>query len=238
MKRTLAALCTFLACQSPALAQQFKIGDRVYITTVHKYGTVVPGGIQGATGVHPSIRLDDAPASTTGGTIYDASSVVPASSVASPYNSASQMQAQTGGPAGGQSGGYPNAALNSTDRSATAPQTDATTFPDPPVTGGDLPRGIYDCSKTSSGAGLRGFGSIEIKGRSYRGMDATIGPFIPFTVRDGYINFTGGLKGLEEMKVTKSYISKNSSGQPIIVIRYSTTSRGFTSTAGFECACQ
>ncbi|MBY0547592.1 MAG: hypothetical protein K2W95_09885 [Candidatus Obscuribacterales bacterium] len=230
MKRTLAALCAFLACQSPALAQQFKIGDRVYITTVHKYGTVVPGGIQGATGVHPSIRLDDAPAGTLGGTIYDASSVVPAASVASPSIPGS---AQTGGTAGGQSAGYPNARL-STDKDAMTPQPEV----DPPVTGGDLPGGNYDCSKTSSGAGLRGFGSIEIKGRSYRGMDATIGPFIPFTVRDGYINFTGGLKGLEEMKITKSYISRNSNGQPIIVIRYSTTSRGFTSTAGFECSCQ
>lgn len=221
MKRTFAALCIFLACQSPALAQQFKIGDRVYVTTLRKYGTVVPGGIQSATGVNPSIRLDDATPGTTGGTVYDVSSVVPATSVSSP--------SQTSG-VGAQSTGYPTANIT--------PQTGETPAAEPPVIGGDLPRGIYECSKIADGAGLRGFGSIEIKGRSYRGMDATIGPFIPFTVRDGYINFTGGLKGLEDMKVTKSYISRNSAGQPIIVIRYSTTHRGFTSTAGFECACQ
>lgn len=232
MKRTLAALCLYLACQSPALAQQFKIGDRVYITTLRKYGTVVPGGVQGTNGVHPSVRLDDAPAGTTGGTIYDLSSVVPAASASSTGNAGSPSQSPTAATTAastGQQSMYPN---------AIAPPVEAPALVDPPVINTELPRGIYDCSKIASGAGLRGFGSIEIKGRSYRGMDATIGPFIPFTVRDGIINFTGGLKGLEEMKVTKSYISKNSSGQPIIVIRFSETHRGFTSTGGFECSCQ
>ncbi len=238
MKRGLGVLCVYLACQSPTLAQQFKVGDRVYITPLRKYGTVVPGGVQGATGVHPSIRLDDAPSNTTGGTIYDVSTVVPAGRVASPHDSASQMQAQTGGTAGfGGQSGYPDA-VNPTDRGAIAPQTETAAGNDPPITRGELPSGNYACSKIANGAGLMGFGSIEVKGRTYRGMDASIGPFIPFTVSDGTINFTGGLKGLEDMKVTKSYISRNSNGQLIIVIRYSTTHRGFTSTGGFECTCQ
>lgn len=224
MKRFVCALCLYLVCPSPTLAQQFKVGDRVFITTLRKYGTVVPGGVQGATAMHPSVRLDDAPVGS-GGTIYDASTVVSAASVVTPAKAAGSD---------GQPLGNAPATANSSSTLPTGTSVDS----DPPIVNLTLPSGNYVCSKTANGSGLMGFGAIEIKGRTYRGMDASIGPFIPFIVRDGNIDFTGGLKGLEDMKVSKSYISRDSNGQPIIVIRYSTTHRGFTSVGGFECSCK
>lgn len=233
MKRVLVVLIVYVLCQGGALAQTFNVGDRVYVTTVKKFGTVVGGEARSAT-KNPCIRLDDAPG-VTGGTIYDAAVVIRASE-ASPGIAGGGTQGQAGG--FGSLGGSTQVGAPPISVEGASQQAAPATVSEPSIVDCELPRGVYVCSKTANGAGMMGFGSIEIKGRSYRGMDATIGPFIPFTVNGGIINFTGGLKGLEELKVTKTYISKNSDGQPIIVIRYSTIYRGFASTSGFECACQ
>jgi hypothetical protein len=292
MKRILAALCVYVACQSCALAaHQFKVGDRVYVPTMRKYGTVIPGGFQGPRGFNPNIRFDDAPRNSTGGVTLEPALVRRAGAGAPPPPRAengarTQIQGRTGATTGvpggldGQTGGYrspgtgtgiglqgqtggtggapggfggpvggipvvvPNSVNGGTTVPSQTPQQTSTqavtptpTPSDPPITDTELPSGNYVCYKITGG-GLAGFGSIEIKGRSYRGMNASIGPFIPLYVNGGNISFTGGLKGLEDVRITKSYISRNSSGQPIIVIRHAVTSRGFTTTDGLECACE
>jgi hypothetical protein len=49
----------FFANQTAALAQEFKVGDRVYNTVRKKYGKVVEGGINLVIGSSPNVLLDE-----------------------------------------------------------------------------------------------------------------------------------------------------------------------------------
>lgn len=245
MKQTLLAVCiVVLLCQDAVMAQEFQVGDRVYVTTLNKYGTVVEGGFHSSTGAfHPAVFLDDtkgtmvmdsrhlqliqnqtsgnlagakpaaaaAPASVSGSQWESAQPVFP---VAQPVFPAPQPGVTSS--SGAQARAV--APVQRSDQSAAKHNSPVA----PAASGkGSIPSGVYTCAKISSGAGLMGFGHVEIKGNTYRGLDLS-GPFAPFTVDGGgNINWTAGLKGMEDVKIISSvYAGSDNLGRPMLYINY------------------
>jgi hypothetical protein len=91
---------------------------------------------------------------------------------------------------------------------ATAPAANAAAMP---------PDGIYNV--TNLGA-LHAVGVLEIRGASYRGLEAA-GPFKALGGNGAALDFSGGLAGLEECRITgANYMGLSKIGQPVIKIRY------------------
>jgi hypothetical protein len=88
------------------------------------------------------------------------------------------------------------------------------------------PSGTYVCQKIS-GSALIGLGNLEIRGDTYSGFGG--GSFAPFTVSDGNIAWTRGIRGLPDgWTVTSSqFAGPDYLGRPLIKIGYR-TSRGST----------
>jgi hypothetical protein len=159
MKRIFAVLCICVMCQSSALAApRFKVGDRVFVPSMRKYGTVIPGGYSGPRGFNPNIRLDDAPPNATGGITLEPSSLRIAGKGAPPPPSVRVKSKGPTGVTGGGPGGFgiqtearPNAAPYSV-ASVAPPQTQTPAqVSDPPVVDADLPSGNYLCYKVTGG---------------------------------------------------------------------------------------
>lgn len=86
---------------------------------------------------------------------------------------------------------------------------------------GAPPDGTYNCCKIS-GSSLINIGTIEIKGKTYRGLVAE-GAFHAYTMdASGNITWTNGLAGMPEgWKLTTSeYTGPDSAGHPLIKVRY------------------
>ena len=87
-------------------------------------------------------------------------------------------------------------------------------------TAGAPPDGSYNCMKISGGQ-LISLGTLEIRGRTYRGMVA--GDFAPFTLEtDGSLTLSKGLTGMPDGWQVDSvkYAGKNKQGRPLIRIAY------------------
>lgn len=79
------------------------------------------------------------------------------------------------------------------------------------------PDGLYNV--TNLGA-LHHVGDLEIRGATYRGLEAS-GPFKPLGGNGAALIFTGGLAGLEDVRITgANYMGLSKIGQPVIKIRY------------------
>ena len=79
------------------------------------------------------------------------------------------------------------------------------------------PDGLYNV--TNLGA-LHAVGELEIRGASYRGLEAS-GPFKQLGGSGNALVFTGGLAGLEGVRITgANYMGLSKIGQPVIKIRY------------------
>lgn len=86
---------------------------------------------------------------------------------------------------------------------------------------GAPPDGTYNCCKIS-GSSLINLGTLEIKGKTYRGLVAE-GAFHAFTMdASGNITYTNGLAGMPEgWKLTTSeYTGPDEAGHPLIKVRY------------------
>lgn len=85
---------------------------------------------------------------------------------------------------------------------------------------GAPPSGVYNCQKI--GQSYMGFGPLEIRGNTYRGIGAK-GDFHPFTVdASGQIKWSAGIGGLPEGWTIRSsfYAGKDAQGRPLIKIYY------------------
>lgn len=85
---------------------------------------------------------------------------------------------------------------------------------------GAPPDGAYNCIKIS-GNQLISLGTLEIKGRTYRGMAG--GAFAPFTLdADNAMVLSKGLTGMPDgWKITSvKYTGKDEEGRPLIRISY------------------
>jgi hypothetical protein len=91
------------------------------------------------------------------------------------------------------------------------------------TTGAMPPDGLY--TVTNLGA-LHAVGELEIRGASYRGLEAS-GPFKALRGTAAALEFSGGLAGLEGCRITgANYMGLSKIGQPVIKIRY-VSPRGF-----------
>jgi hypothetical protein len=85
---------------------------------------------------------------------------------------------------------------------------------------GAPPSGVYNCQKI--GQSYAGFGPLEIRGTTYRGI-ASKGAFHPFSVdSSGQIKWSAGIGGLPDGWTIRSsyYAGKDSLGRPLIKIYY------------------
>ena len=85
---------------------------------------------------------------------------------------------------------------------------------------GAPPSGVYKSQKIGQTYG--GMGSLEIRGKTYRGLGDE-GKFQPFTVEtDGQIKWSAGIAGLPDGWTIRSsfYAGKDSLGRPMIKIYY------------------
>lgn len=91
---------------------------------------------------------------------------------------------------------------------------------------GAPPDGLYQCNKIS-GSSYINIGTLEIKGKTYRGFVAE-GPFHPYAMdASGAITWTSGLAGMPDgwKLQPAAYKGLDSAGKPLIEIRY-TSARG------------
>lgn len=91
---------------------------------------------------------------------------------------------------------------------------------------GQPPDGKYQCNKIS-GSSYINLGTLEIKGKTYRGFVAE-GAFHPYTMdASGNITWTKGLEGMPDgwTLTTSNYAGPDETGKPLINIRY-TSKRG------------
>ncbi len=252
MRVFISLCCLMLLSQTASWAETVKVGDRVYVKPLKEYGTVIEGGFQGAFAYHPKIRLDSFVAThhddPNFGQIVDSTFVTKAGegSPAAPQSTvtgrdqANQAQGAQTSPAEAKPVAQKQPHQQPVAQKQNAqPQQQPSS--NPPGGIGNLPGGLYVCSKISSGAGLMGFGNIEIRGNTYRGTDVT-GGFAPFSIDGGgRIKFSSGLTGIEsDYDLGNSYVGKNNSGQPTIFVRWVHTRKiagltPFTSSDGCEC---
>lgn len=92
---------------------------------------------------------------------------------------------------------------------------------------GAPPDGIYTCNKISGRSYIH-IGTIEIRGRTYKGFSSQQGSFHPFTMdASGGIVFTAGLTSLPDGWTLKpaKYVGPDYKGHPLIRVYY-TSARG------------
>ena len=92
---------------------------------------------------------------------------------------------------------------------------------------GAPPDGIYTCNKISGRSYIH-IGTIEIRGRTYKGFSSQQGSFRPFTLDgSGNIIWTGGLTSLPAGWTLKpgKYVGPDYKGHPLIRVYY-TSDRG------------
>ena len=100
------------------------------------------------------------------------------------------------------------------ERNATRPVAAAGAMP---------PDGLYTVTNLGS---LHAVGELEIRGASYRGLEAS-GAFKALRGSAASLEFSGGLAGLEGCRITgANYMGLSKIGQPVIKIRY-VSPRGF-----------
>jgi hypothetical protein len=106
-----------------------------------------------------------------------------------------------------------------------APDAQAAGTKDAPAAGaqdGMPPDGLYNVTNLGS---LHSVGELEIKGATYRGLEAS-GPFKALKGTPKELDFSEGLAGLDRKIKGANYAGLNKLGQPMIKIRY-TGSTGF-----------
>jgi hypothetical protein len=206
MKHFAALILAFFLAQPLTNAEDYKPGDRVYIPILNKYGTVVEGGSRSPDGVfNPKVWLDEAKdrpewASVMAGRLLKPA---PANNKSNGSNTAAKPPVS------------PTAQYQSPQQTPTQTASGGKGYP---------PNGRYNCMKISSSGQLMHFGDLDIQGNTYRGLD-TSGPFAPFTVSaGGTINWSAGLKGLEDVRITSCvYAGSDEHGRPLLYINYQAT---------------
>lgn len=88
---------------------------------------------------------------------------------------------------------------------------------------GAPPDGIYTCNKISGRSYIH-IGTIEIRGRTYKGFSSQQGSFHPYSMNaSGDMIWTGGLTGMPDGWTIKpaKYVGPDSQGHPLIRVYYS-----------------
>lgn len=206
-----------------------KTGERIRVNGVN--GTVLED-----TGKLVKVHLDGSGYSADVGVWYDKEQLKNPSG-------ASSTTASTGIPIGGTNGGISvgqpnlrNAVGAKTGNAGSHPpqnvgnQNTVTAAPSAPSTEkgvGAPPDGIYTCNKISGRSYIH-IGTIEIRGRTYKGFSSQQGSFHPFTIDgSGSIIWTGGLTSLPEGWTLHpaKYVGPDYKGHPLIRVYY-TSARG------------
>lgn len=208
----------------------FKPGERIRVGSISKTGTVLED-----TGKLVKIHLDDSGYSSDVGVWFDKEQLKDPRSagVASvPSASGSTGGARIGLGAQGSMTQSPQQRLPSVSAATQINKSTGDPSQNAPVTNADKtagapPDGIYQCNKISVGKYIH-IGTIEIRGRTYKGFSSQQGSFHPFTMDgSGNIVWTGGLTGFPDGWTLKpaKYVGLDYKGHPLLRIYY-TSARG------------